>query len=425
MKFYIHTLGCKVNAYESEVMQDLLLNNNYEQGTFETAEIFVINTCCVTNVAEKKSLQMIRKFAKENRLIIVVGCLSQVKPEEIQKLQNVDIILGNQDKSKIVSYIQKFQHKITNVTDIPKDFEEMKLNNYTKTRAFVKIQDGCENYCTYCIIPSTRGKSRSKNKDTIIEEIKNLLKNHKEIVLTGIHTGNYNYNGYKLHDLIKEILPLEGLKNLRISSIEITEITNELIYLMENNKILVDHMHIPLQSGTNEILKSMNRKYTIETYEKIINKLRKIRPNISITTDVITGFPNETDQLYEATYQKIKQLNFTKLHVFGYSKREGTVASTMENQIPENIKKQRIKKLTALSKQLELQYMNEFINTEVKVLVETYKDGYLIGHTDNYLLVKFKGEETQKNTIVNCLIKEVNYPNCLGEKVSNTVVGCK
>ncbi len=416
MIFYIHTLGCKVNSYESKVMSDTLINNGYKKGSIDDANIVIVNTCFVTNVAEKKSLQMIRKFKKENRIIIVTGCLSQVKPEA---LEDVDIILGNQDKSKIVDYIKEYQGQtITKLYDLNKmEFEEMKLNNFDKTRAFVKIQDGCENFCTYCIIPYTRGKLRCKSKEDVIEEITNLVSNnHKEIVLTGIHTGSYKIGDYTFTNLIKDILKIKGLVNLRISSIEISEITDELLDMFSKNKVLADHIHIPLQSGSNEILKQMNRKYDKEYFINKVNKIRSYRPTISLTTDVIVGFPGETDELFEETIETIKKANFSKIHVFPYSQREGTVAAKMENQISEVIKKQRVRKLLDISLELEQNYMKKFLQQEVIVIPEVYKDGYLIGHTTNYLSVKFKGNEKLLHDCVNVKLEEMKYPFMIGSE---------
>ncbi len=420
MKYYIHTLGCKVNTYESKVMSDILSNNGYSKGSIDDSEIIVINTCFVTNVAEKKSLQMIRKLSKQGKLVIVTGCLSQAKPEDVAKIKEVSIILGNQDKSKLIDYINDYKQeqviKIYNLNDLP--FEEMKLNNFDKTRAFVKIQDGCENFCSYCIIPFTRGKLRNKKKEDVINEVTTLVKTgHKEIVLTGIHTGNYKDEDYKFSDLLNDLVKIENLINLRISSIEITEVTNEVLNVIKNNKILVDHMHIPLQSGNDEVLKGMNRKYDIAYFMNKVDELRKIRPNISLTTDVIVGFPGESEEMFENTIKNIKEINFSKLHVFPFSKREGTKAASMINQIPEDIKKQRVKKLLEISKQLEISYMTNQLNKTLSFLPETYIDGVLTGHTGNYLSVKVEGEENLLNTSLLVKITSIDYPYCFGKKL--------
>ena len=416
MKYYIINLGCKVNAYESKVMSDLLTNAGYIKGSIDDADYYIVNTCFVTNEAEKKSLQAIRKvIKKDHKKIIVVGCMPQVKPEVLKDL-DIDVILGNKDKSKIVEYI-KSNDKITKIYDLSNTtFEDMQLNNFDKTRAFVKIQDGCNNFCSYCINPYTRGNVRSKDKDLVLCEIKSLIKNgHKEIVLTGIHTGNYGYSNYDFASLLKDIVKIDGLIRLRISSIEITEINDDVISVIKDNNILVDHMHIPLQSGSDTILELMNRKYDKKYFIEKINKLRIIRPNISITTDVIVGFPGETEELFNETIDTIKKVNFSKLHVFPYSKREGTKASVMDNQVDDKVKKERVHILLELSRKLEIDYMNKFLNTKVTFIPEVYKDGYLFGHTGNYLSVKARGDKNLINEIVNVEINSIDYPNCIGK----------
>ena len=416
MKFYIYTLGCKVNTYESNIMRDKLLNNGYIEGNKDDSDIYIINTCTVTNTADNKSLKMIRRVIRENpeTIVVAVGCMVQVS-SDLLKDMGVSIVLGNKDKSKIVEYIKKYQenHKnINNVTDIMEiPFEDMSLNNFNKARAFVKIEDGCENYCSYCIIPYARGKVRSKEPHKVIEEITNLVKQgHKEIVLTGIHTGHYNYDNYSFADLLKDIIKINGLQRLRISSIEITEINDDIIKLLKENDVLVDHMHIPLQSGSNKILKSMNRKYDKQYFIDKINKIRQVRSDISITTDVIVGFPGETDELFEETIDTIKKIGFSRIHVFPFSLRKGTKAEELPNHIDGSTKKRRVKRLVQLSKELEIKYMSKFIEKEMSFLPEIYQDGYLIGHTGNYLLIKAKGCEQLVNRLLSIKIKELNYP---------------
>ncbi len=417
MKYYIINLGCKVNAYESKVMSDLLDNNGYIKGSIDDAEIYIVNTCFVTNIAEHKSFQMIHKVVKKNpKIVIVCGCLPQIKTQEVLNIEGVNIVLGNKDKTKIIEYINNYKEKISKIYDLSNtEFENMQLNNFDKTRAFVKIQDGCNNFCSYCIIPYTRGNVRSKKKEDVLNEINNLVNNgHKEVVLTGIHTGNYHDDEYDFADLLSDIVKIKDLKRLRISSIEITEINDRVMDIINNNDVLVDHMHIPLQSGSNEILKLMNRKYDINYFINKVKKLRTIRPNMSITTDVIVGFPNETEELFDETIDNIKKINFTKLHVFPYSRREGTKANLMDNQIDNHIKKQRAHILIELSKQLELDYMNKFLNQNIDFIPETYKDGYLYGHTGNYLSIKSKGNKDLLNKIVNVTIENIEYPYCIG-----------
>ena len=420
MKYYIINLGCKVNAYESKVMSDLLDNEGYLKGSIDEADIYIVNTCFVTNVAEHKSFQMIRKVVKKNpKLVIVCGCLPQMKSDEVLAIDGVDIVLGNKDKSKIIEYINNYKEKISKIYDLSNtEFEDMQLNNFNKTRAFVKIQDGCNNFCSYCIIPYTRGNVRSKRKEDVINEITNLINyGHKEVVLTGIHTGNYYDNDYDFADLLNDVVKIKGLKRLRISSIEITEINERVIDVIKNNDILVDHMHIPLQSGSNEILKLMNRKYDINYFINKINELRSIRPDISITTDVIVGFPFETEELFLETINNIKKINFSKLHVFPYSRREGTKADLMDNQVDDVTKKNRAHVLIELSKELELNYMNKFIGKEIEFIPETYKDDYLYGHTGNYLAIKTKGNKELINNIVKVKIEKIEYPYCVSSLI--------
>ena len=425
MTYKIYTLGCKVNTYESNVMSDILKNNNYVE-TINNADVAIINTCTVTNTADNKSLKTIRHAIKENpnAIILVCGCLSQNKVDIINEIDGVNIIIGNIFKTKIIEYIERFKKEKKQIIDIHNInntvFETMSLNNFNKTRAFVKIQDGCNNFCTYCVIPYTRGNVRSKPKEEVIDEIKKLIHNgHKEIVLTGIHTGNYGseFDNYDFANLLEDLVKIDGLERLRISSIEITELNNRVLKVIEDNSILVDHMHIPLQSGSDEVLKRMNRKYDKNYFINKINKIRTIRPNISITTDVIVGFPGETEEEFLETIDTIKKVRFTKLHVFPYSKRDKTKAATLPNQVDQNTKKNRVKILLNLSKELEIEYMNKYINSEIIFIPEVRKENYLIGHTGNYLLIKSVGEENLLHQDVKVKIKSVNYPYLIGEKI--------
>lgn len=427
MKFYIYTLGCKVNSYESRIMTEDLINAGYveEKDNNIPADIYIINTCSVTNTADSKSLKLIRQAIKKNKdaIIVVCGCLAQAKPETVN-IDGVDIVIGNKNKSKVSEYINEYvknKNKKTDIYDISNvEFETMKLNNFDKTRAFIKIQDGCNNFCAYCIIPYTRGSVRSKPREDILNEIDHLtLNGHKEIVLTGIHTGNYGseFDNYDFADLLNEIVKIKKLSRIRISSIEITELNDRVLEIIKNNNVLVDHLHIPLQSGSDEILKLMNRKYDTKYFIEKINKIRKIRPDISITTDVIVGFPNETDKNFNETMETIKKVDFSKLHVFPYSKREGTKAATMEGQIKEEVKKQRVMELLKLSKELENKYMNKFIGKTLTFIPEVYKDGYLIGHTGNYLLIKLKGCEELLHKEVSVKLMENQYPYIISSAI--------
>ena len=420
MKFLINTLGCKVNTYESNVIRDIFLNEGYEESN-SNVDIAVINTCTVTNTSDSKSLKVIKHTIKNNpnAIVIVCGCFSQINPNRLKDMEGVSIVLGNYNKSKIMDYINQYKKDKKQIIDVrelnDEKFECMKLNNFNKTRAFVKIEDGCENFCSYCIIPYSRGKVRSKLMEEVLDEVNTLVNNgHREIVLTGIHTGHYgaDIKEYDFSDLLNEICKIKGLERLRISSIEITELDDKFLETLKNNKIIVDHMHIPLQSGCDKTLKEMNRKYDVAYFKDKIKKIRSIRPNISITTDVIVGFPNETEDDFNTTVNTIKEIKFTKLHVFPFSVRKGTVAETMENQIDEKTKKERVHILMNISKELELDYMNKFVGCEVEFIPEVSKDGYIIGHTGNYLQIKSKiksnGHETIKTTI-----KSIEYPYCM------------
>ncbi len=414
MKYMIYTLGCKVNTYESNVMTDILENNGYMFDGKNKVDVVVINSCTVTNVAHKKSIKIIKSAIKknENAIVIVTGCASQNSIDEIKDIKGVSIIIGNKNKTKIIDYINQYKKEKQQIIELfnleKTEFEDMVLNNSNKTRAFVKIQDGCNNFCSYCIIPYVRGNVRSKQKEIALEEINTLVKNgHNEIVLTGIHTGNYGteFTNYNFSDLVEDILKNKDLKRLRISSIEINEIDDKFINLLKNNEVLVDHMHIPIQTGSNEILKLMNRKYDKQEFINRINKIKEVRPNMSITTDVIVGHPFETEAHIEETINTLKEIQFSKLHVFPFSTRKGTKADSMTNHVDDETKKDRVKKLLKLSDHLESTYQNKFINQTNKVLVESHKDGINIGHTGNYLLVHFEGENF-KNEIKEVIITE-------------------
>lgn len=394
MKFNIVTFGCKVNQYESNMMKEKMLSSNffYEENMSD-ANIIIVNTCSVTNVADKKCLKMIRKIKREypNALLVVAGCSSQ-NNQNVYEALDIDILLGNKDKSKIAELIKEYLDtekkyvKFYNERNL--DFEDMLINDYNHVRAFVKIEDGCDNFCSYCIIPFVRGSVRSKDFDTVIKEAKLLTEHgHKEIVLTGIHTGHYMSNNHDLTDLINELSKIDDLLRIRISSIEITELNDKFLEMLKINKKVCNHLHIPLQAGSDEILKRMNRKYDLAYYEEKINKIRSIRPDISITTDIIVGFPYETDELFNETLEFSKKMNFSKIHVFPYSIRVGTAAASMPNQVDEVTKKVRVKKLMALSKKQEKEYYEKFKGKELDILVEECDNNVSIGHTSNYLMV--------------------------------------
>ncbi len=395
MKFNIVTFGCKVNQYESNMMKERMLSSNffYVENISE-ANIIVVNTCSVTNVADKKCLKMIRRIKREypNSILVVAGCSSQNKQEIYENL-DIDILIGNKDKSKIdillKEYIKNHKRYVKFYNDRKLDFEDMLISDYNHIRAFIKIEDGCDNFCSYCIIPYVRGSVRSKNFETVIKEAKLLTqKGHKEIVLTGIHTGHYMDNDYDLTDLINELSKIEDLLRIRISSIEITELNDKFLNMLSTNKKVCDHLHIPLQAGSDEILKKMNRKYDLKYYEEKIKKIRMIRPDISITTDIIVGFPYETDKLFNETLEFSRKINFSKIHVFPYSIRLGTSAANMPNQVDESIKKERVKKLMDLSEIMEKEYYNKFVGKELDILVEECDNNVSIGHSSNYLMIR-------------------------------------
>ena len=412
-KFYILTLGCKVNAYESSAMREILLEHGYEEvDKDENCDVCIINTCSVTHVSDAKSRQMIRKMIKQNPncIIAVVGCYSQMFKDVVKDIEGVNIVIGTKYRNKIYELIEEYKEKkiqIIKVDDYdPKQkFENMNVTPFLEmTRAYLKIQDGCNNFCTYCIIPYARGPQRSRDKSDIFNEVHDLLnKGYKEIVLTGIHTGSYGFENkeYRLSDLISDLInTFDNLYRIRISSIEIVEIDNKLIDLISSSKVVVDHLHIPLQAGSDEILKLMNRRYNIEYFKNIINKIREKVPNIAITTDVIVGFPYETDELFNKTVENIKEINFAQLHVFPYSPRKGTKAASMPNQIDPKIKKERVQTLMNLSRKLNGAYIEKYLNKELDILFETIdNDGYLYGHSTNYIKVRAKGNKELINQI--------------------------
>lgn len=394
MKFNIITFGCKVNQYESNMMKENMLSSNFfYTEDLSDANIIIVNTCSVTNVADKKCLKMIRRLKREysNAILVVAGCSSQNKQSVYESL-DIDILIGNRDKSiidkLIKEYIETEKKYVKFYNDRNLDFEDMYISDYNHTRAFIKIEDGCDNFCSYCIIPYVRGSVRSKDFDKVIKEAKELAKHgHKEIVLTGIHTGHYLNNGYDLTDLINELSKIDDIKRIRISSIEITELNEKFLDMLKNNDKVCDHLHIPLQAGSDEILKRMNRKYDLAYYEEKIKKIRSIRPDISISTDIIVGFPYETEELFLNTLEFSKKIKFSKIHVFPYSVRVGTAAANMKEQVDEVVKKMRVKRLMAVSHMLEVDYYNKFKDKELDILIETCDNNVSEGHTSNYLLV--------------------------------------
>lgn len=420
MKIFIETLGCKVNTYESEVIKSNFLNNGYEEAsTLEEADVIIVNTCSVTNQSDAKSRKVIRNAKRRNEkaIIAVCGCSSQNHQEELLPL-DIDILIGNKDKTKIVDMVNEYQknhQKIVKFYDMKNtDFENMLIKTYEdRTRAFVKIQDGCNNYCTYCIIPYLRGTIRNKDFNESVEEIKELVESgFKEIVLTGIHTGSYP----EFTKLIKEISKIDKLERIRISSIEITELNDEFLEELKNNPKICNHLHIPIQSGSNNVLKAMNRKYDVNKFKEIINKIREVRPDINITTDLIVGFPSETLEDFAETIETVKSINFGKIHVFPYSKRDGTVAAKMKNLVTDQEKKRRTHIMLELSDKMEEEYYNLFLHQNLNVLIEEYQDGYSVGHTSNYIKVHIK-EKLNHNENYTVEITDIKGTMVYGKRI--------
>lgn len=408
-KVAFYTLGCKVNQYETNAIAQKFIEKGYEKVEFEEkADIYVINTCSVTNMADKKSRQIIRqaKTHKKDAIVVATGCYAQVNKEEIEKIEELDIIIGNSDKANIVDIVEQYTSKYQQVGKIEdeKEFQDFGTVTYTeKTRAVIKVQDGCNNFCSYCIIPYAKGRVRSRKPESVIKEIKEIVKTGiKEVVITGIHVASYGKDfadGTRLIDLLEKINKIEGLKRIRLGSLEPNLITEEFVERLKNVDKICDHFHLSLQSGCNETLKRMNRKYTTEEFEKGVTLLRNMFPEVALTTDIIVGFPGETDEEFNTTYEFLKKIKFSKMHVFKYSPRKGTVAAKMKEQISPNIKEERSNKLIKLSNENEINFIKKYIGKELEVLFESdIPDGYIEGHTTNYINVKVKGEGLE-NTI--------------------------
>ena len=414
MKVGFCNLGCKVNLYESEYIASLFKERGYEIGSFnELCDIYVINTCTVTNNADSKSRKMINHIKNNHPDSIIVACGCFIESSKFTFTDGIDIVIGNYNKSKVVDLVEEYKNlkkQIIECHDMKKvSFEDMCINHFEdKTRAFVKIQDGCCNFCSYCIIPYVRGPIRSKEYNKVLDEIKNLVENnYKEVVLTGIHTGSYGKDiNTNFSNLLEELLKIEKLKRLRISSIEITELDDKFLELLKNEK-LFNHLHIQLQSGTDKILKLMNRKYNTKEFLDMIEKIRTIRPDISITTDAIVGFPQETDDDFKEYLDFVRKVNFSKIHVFPYSKRNGTKAAEMDGHIDPKVKKERARKLIELSNELEKKYAEKFIGKELEVLVENHDENYSYGHTSNYLKIRLN-KKYKQNELVSVKITKDN-----------------
>jgi threonylcarbamoyladenosine tRNA methylthiotransferase MtaB len=423
-----HTLGCKVNHYETEGIWRMFMDNGYERVDFDhDSDVYVINTCTVTNTGDKKSRQIIRRAIRKNpeAIVCVTGCYAQTSPGEIMEIPGVDVVVGTQDRKNMIKYIEEHKQTrepINGVTNIMKNrvFEEMDVPEFTdRTRASLKIQEGCNNFCTFCIIPWSRGLLRSRDPESVIKQAQNLVDaGYKEIVLTGIHTAGYGEDrkDYNFAMLLKDLeTKVEGLKRIRISSIEASQITDEVIEVLDQSEKIVRHLHIPLQSGSDTVLARMRRKYSSDFYKEKVMKIRKALPGLAITSDVIVGFPGETDEEFQETYAFIKEIGYSELHVFPFSRRTGTPAARMDNQVEEDVKNERVHKLIELSDQLAKEYASEYEDEVLEVIPEERvhdenNPEMLVGYTDNYLKVRFEGTHDMIGKLVRVKINQSGYP---------------
>lgn len=420
------TLGCKVNQFETEAMTELLESEGFEVvHNGENSDIYIINTCAVTKESDRKSRQFINKAKRinPNALVVAVGCSVQLNSEKINKETQVDIVIGTKNKGNIVNIIKDKLNNIENISTIVKfngkeDFEELKISTvHDKTRANIKIQDGCSQFCSYCIIPYVRGPIRSRNHGDIIEEVKRIAYNgYKEIVINGIHISSYGAEN-KDHDalikLIEDINKIDGIERIRLGSLEPNIITEDFIVRISKMEKVCHHFHLSLQSGSDSVLERMNRKYTSSQYKKNVEIIRKYMPDSGITTDIIVGFPGETDEEFNETYEFVKKVRFSRIHVFKYSVREGTKAAEMINQVDDKIKTSRSKVLIELGEKVANEFMTKFLGCDMSVLVETEKDENLYeGYTSNYLKVLIKCDINIKSQIINVKIKDINE-DCL------------
>ena len=424
------TLGCKVNQYETNAMEEKFINAGYEIVDFEQkADIYVINTCTVTNMSDKKSRQMIRraKQLNSNAIVVAVGCYAQVSKEKLEEIEELDLILGNNEKKEIVQYIEKFEkEKLVHLEDIMHQNEFVDFGttvNIDKTRAVIKVQDGCDRFCSYCIIPYARGRVRSRKLESVIEEIKTLATiGVKEIVITGIHIASYGKDfkeDISLIDLLEEINKIEGIERIRLGSLEPTIIDEKFIKRLAKLDKICHHFHLSLQSGCDETLKRMNRKYTTSEFKNVVQLLRNTYKDVILTTDIIVGFPGETEKEFNTTYEFLKEICFYKMHVFKYSRRHGTKADLMENQIMPPMQEERSKSLLTLSDRNQKKYNQEYIGKTVEVLFEEKKGDYIKGHTGNYLIVSIKDKkiEDYHNKIL-----KVEISDNIGEELIGNVM---
>ena len=427
------TLGCKVNQYETNAMIEQFINKGYTIKEFnEKADIYIINTCTVTNMADRKSRQMLRRVKEinQNALVVACGCYAQVAKEELEKIPEIDLIYGTNEKNKIAEYIEEFRKgtdfqlgNVPNgkVTDVmyQKEFLDFGTTDYTeKTRAVIKVQDGCDRFCSYCIIPYARGHVRSRKIESVVEEVTKIAqKGIKEVVITGIHVASYGKDfkeKKQLIDLLEEINKIDGIERIRLGSLEPTLINEEFLERLTKLEKICDHFHLSLQSGCDETLKRMNRRYTTEEFKNTTELLRKAYPNVSLTTDIIVGFPGETEEEFNKTYEFLKDINFYQMHIFKYSPRKGTKAAVMANQIDGKVKEERSNKLIELSHQNEIEHNKKEIGKELEVLWEEKDGDYIKGHTNNYKLVKIPYKPIE-NTITKVKIERLENLELIGK----------
>lgn len=422
------TLGCKVNQYDSDAMRTIFLQQGYRAvKEEEEADVYVINTCSVTSIGDRKSRQMVRKIRRKHpqAVIAVAGCYAQIAPEIFEAMGDIDVIVGAQNRSKIVEYVEQAQKKektINAVKDIMSvtEFENLYVDaeGETKTRAFIKVQEGCDNYCTFCIIPFARGKLKSRKQKDAVEEIRRLVaKGYREIVLTGIHLGNYGrdlHDGTSLATLVEELLRIPNLLRIRMGSIESVELSDDLINLIKDEPRVCRHLHLPIQSGSDAVLRRMNRHYRLPEYKKLISELREKIPGLALTTDLIVGFPGETEENFMETLETLRELRFSAIHVFPYSQRTGTPAAVFPNQVPGDIKKDRVHRVQELEKEISKEYRKTFLQKIVHVLIEEEKNGYFEGLSDEYIRVSITDKNVEKGRLYSVYVENLTEDGLIG-----------
>ena len=411
-------------------MIQIFSKNNYEIVEFnEKADIYIINTCTVTNMSDRKSRQIIRQAKKKNKnsIVVAVGCYVQVAREKIEKIPEIDLVLGTNEKINIVKYVENYITDKSNIEidDVMKNKQYGDFGSVTyteKTRAVIKVQDGCDRFCSYCVIPYARGRIRSRKPESVLSEIRDISKKGiKEVVITGIHVASYGKDfesDYKLIDLLEDIDKIEGIQRIRLGSIEPLLITEEFITRLKKLEKICHHFHLSLQSGCSETLKRMNRRYTAEEFKLIVDRLRKNYEDVILTTDIIVGFPGETDEEFENTYKFLKEVNFYKMHIFKYSPRKGTKAELMSNQISGQVKEIRSKKLLELSDNNEKNFLKQYIGKNVEVLFEEKEEKYYKGHTSNYIMVKVNSKNNIENKILKVKIIDIDDLTLIGEIIN-------